>query len=115
MTLKDSPVSMTEIDAYVKEVIAEHPLAFGQSLDPDATITYIMGRVMSHFKGGLNPVFLRPLVMLRLLGDGAVTLVLNHAMQELAGMRDYCLGDAKINARLDAAELMIESFIESKH
>lgn len=109
---KSPPPTVAEINAAIDEVIKDQPGI--RSENPSSIILYTMGRVMAHFKGTLNPIKVRPLVTLKLLGHNAAAHVARSALADLAGMREGCFDDPVMNKILDEAETAFEAIAESK-
>lgn len=101
-------ITILETRAFVDQFIKLNFTEISCNANP---IGWIMAKTMQHFKGGLNPIMLRPLATVAYYGNNAIVHVLQLTLSELSSMSMYMTEEQQIV--LGDVENKIELVIES--
>ena len=90
-------ITVAEIRGFVNGVMGSTP-EFSNISNP---VLFLMTAVLRHFKGGVSPIILRPLLVIEVYKEDAPRLVIENARKDIVDLRDFCLDYPLINERLD--------------
>jgi hypothetical protein len=102
------PVSVAEVRGYLGALLEDKDEIKKQ---PDI-ISFLMIKCMRHFKGGMSPVKLRPLITVELYGIEATRVVLEDIRREMFKLCDFCVDNKELNERLDEVEETVQALIK---
>lgn len=99
-------ITLSEARGFINGIIAVTDIA--KQADP---ISFLIGRCLQQFGGGISPLVLRPLVLIELYKEGAPRMVIESARKDIVTLRDFCLDYPEINARLDLIDKAFDEIL----
>ncbi len=94
-------VDLADIDKFVVNLVAKNPNLQKDKPDP---VRWVMVETIANFHGGLNPIYLRPLVTARIYGIGAIAHILKLASYQLDSLLPFVENDANFVAAIEKAK-----------
>jgi hypothetical protein len=101
-------VDVAAIDAFVIDFVMRNPSVREQS-DP---VRIVMAQAMMKFKGGLNPIYLRPLVMARLYGKAAISQIVKGTIYQLEALLPFVEGDVPFTSAIEDAKGVLNTLVK---